>query len=211
MKRTNADGEIKQCRSAGVALAGRSLSIKACLCHITGKEQGRCGRENACDFPRAYAATLPDAENEIRAGQTSSRLGTQRQSALRRQPSGLGDGRTAAHLEVSTLTQVLKPSRQLMTLSAGHHRIHTPRCRRKEAASQRDSELRSQGQAVPSSTAGRQLFVLFRAPNETAAAKWIDRVKWEQSIQGSARTLALARAQSRYARSGQPFLGIAKR
>jgi hypothetical protein len=171
-------------------------------------------------FARAYSATLPEAENEIpvlvkhlpewetaheRAIYAVSLQGLE--AAVGQQPIfeavNFNEGAEAvtATYDASRLVVIEYTTPQIAADTDAR-------------ITARLNELRAQGQSVPSSyrRVGNYSVFVFGAPDETAAAGLIDRVKWEQSIQWLGENpLLWARAEKQHTREAVGLiLGIAK-
>ncbi|MDT4896654.1 MAG: hypothetical protein QOH25_1731 [Acidobacteriota bacterium] len=188
---------------------------------ITGKSKTPGGGENSLvAFARAFASTLPEAENEIpvlvkhlpdwetaqdRAIYAISLPALQH--AAGQQPifeainfSAGAEAVTAAY-DASRLVIVEYTTPQIA--AAADARITS-----------RLQELRAEGQPAPSAyrRVGNYSVFVFDAPDERAAAQLIDRVKWEQSIQWLGENpLLWARAEKQHSKEAVSLiLGIAK-
>ena len=188
---------------------------------IKGKGKAAAGAENSLvTFARAYAATLPDAENEIpvlvkhlpdwEAAQERAIYAVSREGlelAVGQQPIfeavNFNEGAEAA-------TATYDASRLVIVEYATPQIAASADARIKE----RLRELGSQGQSVPSSyrRVGNYSVFVFNAPDERAAVQLIDSVKWEQSIQWLGENpLLWARAEKQHTREAVGLLvGIAK-
>lgn len=171
-------------------------------------------------FSRAYAATLPEAENEIPFlikhlpdWETAQDRATYAislpilQEAAGQQPIfeainfNQGAEAVIADYDASRLVVVEYATPQIAA-------------ERDAALTARLQELRAQGQPVPSAyrRVGNYSVFVFNAPDETAAAKLIDSVKYEQSIQWLGENpLLWARAEKQHTRQAVSLiLGIAR-
>jgi hypothetical protein len=207
---------------AGVALPERVAFYKGpVFISVTGKSKTADAVEDSpAAFARAYAGTLPEAENEIpvlvkhlpdwETAQDRARYAINSQAlqeAAGRQPIfdaiNFNEGAEAvtAAYDASRLVIVEYTTPQIA--ADADARITA-----------RLGELRAQGQPTPSSyrRVGNYSVFVFGAPDERAAAQLIDNVKWEQHIQWLGENpLALARAEKTHSREAVSLiLGIAK-
>ncbi|HEX8920945.1 MAG TPA: DUF6599 family protein, partial [Pyrinomonadaceae bacterium] len=207
---------------AGIAAPERVAFYKGpTFVSITGKSKaGKDGQDSLVAFARDYAKALPEAENEIpvlvkhlpewetaqdRAIYATSLQGLQKAAGL--QPIFLainfeeGAEAVTAAYDASRLVIVEYPTPQIAANADAR-------------LAGRLQELRAQGQSVPSAyrRVGNYSVFVFDAPNETAAAQLIDRVKWEQKIQWLGENpLLWARAEKQHTKEAVSLiLGIAK-
>jgi hypothetical protein len=207
---------------AGVAVPERVIFYKGTVfVNVTGKSKAAEDAENSLlTFARAYAATLPEAENEIPV-----------------LVKHLPDWETAQERAVYAITLPalqsaagqqpifeainFREGAEAVTASYDASRLVIVEYTTPQIAADMDAritgrlqELRAQGQSVPTSyrRVGNYSVFVFGAPDETAAAQLIDRVKWEQSIQWLGENpLLWARAEKQYTREAVGLiLGIAK-
>jgi hypothetical protein len=207
---------------AGVAVPGQVAFYKGpVFVSIKGQSKpGAGGEDGLVAFARAFAGTLPEAENEIpvlvkhlpdwetaqdRAVYVIDSQGLR--DAAGRQPIfdviNFNEGAEAvtANYDASRLVIVEYTTPQIA--SDADTRITA-----------RLNELHSQGQPTPSSyrRVGNYSVFVFNAPDERSAAQLIDKVKWEQRIQWLGENpLLLARAEKQHTREAVSLiLGIAK-
>jgi hypothetical protein len=205
---------------AGIAVPNGVLFYKGPVFVSVAGAGKNAGVENMTTFARAYAQTLPEAENEIppivkhlpdwetaqdRAIYAIS-LRTL-QEAAGQQPifEGInfneGAEAVTANYDASRLVVVEYATPQIAA-------------ERDAALSARLQELRAEGQALPSAyrRVGNYSVFVFNAPDETAAAKLIDGVKYEQNIQWLGENpLLWARAEKQHTRQAVSLiLGIAR-
>lgn len=185
---------------------------------ITGK--GNNADNNPASFARAFAATLPEAENEIPV-----------------LVKHLPDWETAQEralyaislpaLQAATGEQPVfeainfKEGAEAVTATYDASRLVIVEYTTPQIAADTDArimarlqELRAGGQSVPSSyrRVGNYSVFVFNAPDETVAVQLIDRVKWEQKIQWLGENpLLWARAEKQHTQEAIGLiLGIAK-
>jgi hypothetical protein len=206
---------------AGFAVPSRLLFYKGpVFVRVEGASKSAGAENSLTTFARAYASTLPEAENEIpvlikhlpdwetaqdRAIYAIS-LRTL-QEAAGQQPIfesiNFNEGAEAAiaDYDASRLVIVEYATPQIAA-------------ERDAALTARLAELRAQGQPVPSAyrRVGNYSVFVFNAPDETAAARLIDGVKYEQSIQWLGENpLLWARAEKQHTRQAVSLiLGIAR-
>ena len=206
---------------AGVALPGRVVFYKGpVFVSVSGTAKKSRGDDSAVTFARAYAGTLPEAENEIpvlvkhlpdwetaqdRAvyAVTSSAL----KSAAGEQPIleavkfEEGAEAVTAPYDGSRLVIVEYATPQLAVDADAR-------------ITARLAELRAQGQSTPSAyrKVGNYSVFVFGAPDEATAQRLVDNVKWEQKIQWLGENpLLWARAEKQHTRQAVSLiLGIAK-
>lgn len=206
---------------AGVSLPGRVAFYKGPLfVSILGNVKNSGGEDSAVTFARAYAGTLPDAENEIPV-----------------LVKHLPDWETAQDRAVYAVTSpALKsaageqPIFEAVKFEEGAEAVtadydgsrlviveyNTPQLAADADAriTARLQELKAQGQSTPSAyrRVGNYSVFVFGAPDEAAAARLIDGVKWEQKIQWLGENpLLWARAEKQQTRQAVSLiLGIAK-
>ena len=188
---------------------------------ITGKSRAAGGGENSLTtFARAYAGTLPEAENEIpvlvkhlpdwettqdRAIYAVSQQGLQ--LAAGQQPIFDAINFNAG---AEAVTATYDASRLIIV------EYNTPQIAADADAriTARLQELQAQGQPAPSAyrRVGNYSVFVFNATDERAAGQLIDRVKWEQSIQWLGENpLLWARAEKQHTKQAVSLiLGIAK-
>ncbi len=187
---------------------------------IAGTSKSANGESGLPTFARAYAATLPEAENEIPPiikhlpdWETAQDRATYAislpalQEATGQQPIleviNFNEGAEAvtADYDASRLVVVEYTTPQIAADADAR-------------LTARLQELRAQGQSVPSAyrRVGNYSVFVFNAPDETAAAKLIDSVKYEQSIQWLGENpLLWARAEKQHTRDAVGLiLGIAR-
>ena len=206
---------------AGVASSDRVAFYKGPLfVSITGSANARNGESGLLDFARAFAGTLQDAENEIPVlvkhlpdWETAKDRSSYAISlhALERAAGGQpvldavsfdeGEEAVTASYDRSRLVIIEYPTPQIAQSSD-------------ERINERIKQLREGGQAVPSGyrRVGNYSVFVFNAPDETAAAKLIDNVKYEQSIQWLGENpLAWKRYEKQHTREAVSLiLGIAR-
>jgi hypothetical protein len=206
---------------AGVAFQNGVLFYKGpVFVSVTGTSKNANGENSLTTLARAYAATLPEAENEIpvlikhlpdwetaqdRAIYAVSLRALQ--EAAGQQPifEGInfneGAEAVTADYEASRLVVVEYTTPQIAADADAR-------------LTARLQELRAQGQPVPSAyrRVGNYSVFVFNAPNETAAGQLIDKVKYEQSIQWLGENpLLWARAEKQHTRQAVSLiLGIAR-
>ena len=188
---------------------------------ITGNSRERSnGESGLIDFARAFAGTLQDAENEIPVlvkhlpdWETAKSRSTYAislhalESAAGQQPIfeavnfAEGEEAVTATYDRSRLVIIEYPTPQIAQTSD-------------ERINELIKQLRESGQSAPSGyrRVGNYSVFVFNAPDETAAAKLIDNVKYEQSIQWLGENpLAWKRAEKQHTREAVGLiLGIAK-
>jgi hypothetical protein len=207
---------------AGVADSGNVVFYKGPVL-VSVRDQGKAkngGDDSALTFARAYAGTLPEAENEIpvlvkhlpdwetaqdRAvyAVTSSAL----KSAAGEQPIlesvKFEEGAEAVTADYAGSRLVLVEYATPQLAADADARITA-----------RLAELRAQGQSTPSAyrKVGNYSVFVFGAPDEATAQRLIDNVKWEQKIQWLGENpLLWARAEKQHTRQAVSLiLGIAK-
>lgn len=187
---------------------------------VSGTSKNTEGENSLTTFARAYDSTLPEAENEIpvlikhlpdwetaqdRAIYAISLRALQ--EAAGQQPifEGInfneGAEAVTADYDASRLVIVEYTTPQIAA-------------DRDAQLTARFQELRAQGQPTPSAyrRVGNYSVFVFNAPDETAAAKLIDGVKYEQSIQWLGENpLLWARAEKQHTRDAVGLiLGIAR-
>jgi hypothetical protein len=187
----------------------------------TTSKKADSGESSIVTFARAYAKALPDAENEIPV-------------LVKHLPDWEAAQERAVYaisshaLQEATGTQPIfeainfNEGAEAVTANYGSSRLviveyTTPQIAASEDAriTARLQELRAQeGQPLPSAyrRVGNYSVFVFNAPDETAAAQLIDRVKWEQSIQWLGENpLLWARAQKQHTHEAVGLiLGIAR-
>ena len=188
---------------------------------ITGNSRERSnGESGLLAFARAFAGTLQDAENEIPVlvkhlpdWETAKSRSTYAislhalESAAGQQPIfeavnfAEGEEAVTATYDRSRLVIIEYPTPQIAQTSD-------------ERINELIKQLRESGQSAPSGyrRVGNYSVFVFNAPDETAAAKLIDNVKYEQSIQWLGENpLAWKRAEKQHTREAVGLiLGIAK-
>ena len=206
---------------AGIVSSNRVAFYKGSVfVSITGNSRARNGESGLIDFARAFAGTLQDAENEIPVlvkhlpdWETAKSRSTYAislhalESAAGQQPIfeavnfAEGEEAVTATYDRSRLVIIEYPTPQIAQTSD-------------ERINERIKQLRESGQSVPSGyrRVGNYSVFVFNAPDETAAAKLIDNVKYEQSIQWLGENpLAWKRAEKQHTREAVSLiLGIAK-
>jgi hypothetical protein len=218
--------ETEATRLKGVGIAGFALPNGIIFykgpvfVSITGTSKNPEGENSLTTFASAYASTLPEAENEIpvlikhlpdweaawdRAIYAVSLRSLQ--AAAGQQPifEGInfdeGAEAVTADYDASRLVVVEYTTPQIAADADAR-------------LTARLQELRAQGQPVPSAyrRVGNYSVFVFNAPDEAAAAKLIDGVKYEQSIQWLGENpLLWARAEKQHTRQAVSLiLGIAR-
>jgi hypothetical protein len=208
---------------AGIAVPERVAFYRGpVFVSVVGKSKNTTGggENSLVAFARAYASTLPEAENEIpvlvkhlpdwETAQDSAiyTVGLQGlQEAAGQQPIfdaiNFNEGAEAvtAAYDASRLVIIEYTTPQIA--ASADARITA-----------RLQELRVQGQPLPSAyrRVGNYSVFVFNAPDETAAAQLIDSVKYEQSIQWLGENpLLWARAEKQHTKEAVSLiLGIAK-
>lgn len=205
---------------AGVAVPNRVLFYKGpVFVSVTGTSKNTNVEDNLTTFARAYAATLPEAENEIpvlikhlpdwetaqdRAIYAISLPALQ--AAAGQQPIFEGinfnEGAEAVTADYDAARLVIVEYTTPQIAADADARL-----------SARLQELRAQGQSIPSyRRVGNYSVFVFNAPDEAAAAKLIDGVKYEQNIQWLGENpLLWARAEKQHTRQAVGLiLGIAR-
>ncbi len=213
---------LKDVGVAGVAVPERVVFYKGpVFVSITGKSKAAGGGENSLTtFARAYSKSLPEAENEIpvlvkhlpdwEAAQDGAvyavSLGALRESAGEQpifEGINFNEGAEAvtANYDASRLVIVEYPTPQIAAEMDARLTV-------------RLNELRAQGQSTPTAyrRVGNYSVFVFNAPDETAAAQLIGRVKYEQDIQWLGENpLLWARAEKQHTRQAVSLiLGIAR-
>jgi hypothetical protein len=207
---------------AGVAVPQRVAFYKgAVFVSVTGKSKTADGVESSLTaFARAYAGTLPEAENEI-------------PPIIKHLP----DWETAQNRAIYAITLPalqdaagqqpifeginFNEGAEAVTASYDASRLVVVEYTTPQIAAERDAaltarlqELRAQGQPTPSAyrRVGNYSVFVFNAPDEAAAGKLIDGVKYEQSIQWLGENpLLWARAEKQHTRQAVSLiLGIAR-
>ena len=210
------DGDIG---IAGIASSDRVAFYKGPLfVSITGGAHS--GESDLIDFARAFAGTLPDAENEIPVlvkhlpdWETARDRSTYAvslhalQNAAGQQPIfeavsfDEGEEAVTANYDRSRLVIIEYPTPQIAQSVD-------------ERISEQLKQLRESGGSVPSGyrRVGNYSVFVFDAPDEAAAKKLIDSVKYEQSIQWLGENpLAWSRFEKQHTREAVSLiLGIAK-
>lgn len=207
---------------AGVAAPERVVFYKGNIfVSVAGKSKTTGNVENSLiTFAREYAATLPEAENEIPV-------------LIKHLP----DWETAQERAIYAISLPVlqgaagsQPVFELINFNEGAEAVTatydasrlvvveytTPQIAADADAriTARLQELRAQGQAIPSAyrRVGNYSVFVFNAPDETAAGKLIDGVKYEQSIQWLGENpLLWARAEKQHTQQAVSLiLGIAR-
>lgn len=206
---------------AGVAVPNKVLFYKGpVFVSVTGTSKSTNVEDSLTTFARAYSATLPEAENEIppiikhlpdwetaqdRAIYAISLPALQ--EAAGQQPIFEGinfnEGAEAVTADYDAARLVIVEYTTPQIAADADTRL-----------SARLQELRAQGQPTPSAyrRVGNYSVFVFNAPDETAAAKLIDGVKYEQNIQWLGENpLLWARAEKQHTRQAVSLiLGIAR-
>jgi hypothetical protein len=187
---------------------------------ITGTSKSTNGESSLTTFARDYSATLPEAENEI-------------PPIIKHLPDWeTAQDRAIYAISLPTLQEAAgqQPIFEVINFNEGAEAVTadydasrlvvveytTPQIAADADArlTTRLQELRAQGQSVPSAyrRVGNYSVFVFNAPDETAAAKLIDGVKYEQSIQWLGENpLLWARAEKQHTRDAVGLiLGIAR-
>ena len=207
---------------AGVADSGKVIFYKGpVLVAVTGQGKPAAGGETSMvTLARAYAGTLPEAEKEI-------------PSLVKHLP----DWETAQDRAVYAVTLPFlqqaaggEPILDAIDFNGGAEAVTAPYDASRlviveyatpQLAADADAritarlgELKAQGQSMPSAyrKVGNYSVFVFGAPDEAAAARLIDNVKWEQKIQWLGENpLLWARAEKQHTRQAVSLiLGIAK-
>jgi hypothetical protein len=207
---------------AGAAVPGRVAFYKGpVFVSIEGQSKpGAEGEDGLVAFARAFAGTLPEAENEIPVlvKHLPDWETAQDRAIYAISPQGL---REAAGQQSIFDTINFDEGAEAVTASYDASRLVIVEYTTPQIAADADAritarlgELRAQGQPAPSAyrRVGNYSVFVFNAPDEQAAAQLIDRVKWEQHIQWLGENpLALARAEKTHTREAVSLiLGIAK-
>ena len=207
---------------AGAALPEQVVFYKGpVFVSVTGKSRAAADADNSLvTFSRAFAAALPDAENEIpvlvkhlpdwetaqeRAIYAVSLEGlvavTGQQPIFEAVNFKEGAEAVASSYDASQLVIIEYTTPQIAADTDARINV-------------RLQELRAEGKSVPSSyrRVGNYSVFVFNAPDETAAGQLIDRVKWEQSIQWLGENpLLWARAEKQHTQEAVGLiLGIAR-
>jgi hypothetical protein len=208
---------------AGVAVPAEVAFYKGpVFVGVTGKSKAAAGVENSLllTFSRAYAATLPEAENEIPV--LVKHLPEWETAAERAIYAISLQGLEAATGQQPIFEAInFNEGAEAVTATYDASRLVIIEYTTPQIAADTDAritarlqELRAQGQSVPSSyrRVGNYSVFVFNSPDETAAAQLIDRVKWEQSIQWLGENpLLWARAEKQHTREAVGLiLGIAR-
>jgi hypothetical protein len=187
---------------------------------IKGTSKNTNGENGLTTFAREYAATLPEAENEI-------------PPIIKHLPDWeTAQDRAIYAISLPTLQEAAgqQPIFEVINFNEGAEAVTadydasrlvvieytTPQIAADADArlTARLQELRTQGQPLPSAyrRVGNYSVFVFNAPDETAAAKLIDGVKYEQSIQWLGENpLLWARAEKQHTRDAVGLiLGIAR-
>ncbi len=224
--RSETQGQVTKLSDVGVAgVAGPDVVLfykGPVLVSVTSKSKaGRDeGESSLISLARAYAATLPEAENEI-------------PFLVKHLP----EWETAQDRAVYALNQSVlqgaageQPIFEAVNFKEGAEAVTAPYDASRlviveyatpQLAADADAritarlgELKAQGQSVPSAyrKVGNYSVFVFGAPDEVAAARLIDGVKWEQKIQWLGENpLLWARAEKQQTRQAVSLiLGIAK-
>jgi hypothetical protein len=207
---------------AGVAVPERVAFYKgAVFVFVTGQSKpGGDGENSLVALARAYASTLPEAENEI-------------PPLVKHLPDWeTAQDRAIYAVSLPTLQEAagqqpildainFNEGAEAVTASYDAARLVIVEYATPQIAADADArltnrlqELRAQGQSVPSAyrRVGNYSVFVFDAPSEAAAAQLIDQVKWEQKIQWLGENpLLWARAEKQHTKEAVSLiLGIAK-
>jgi hypothetical protein len=207
---------------AGFAAPGRVIFYKGpVFVSVKGQSKaGAGGEDGLIAFARSFAAALPEAENEIpvlvkhlpdwetaqdRAVYVISQEGLRETAGPEPvfDAVSFNEGAEAVVADYDASRLVIVEYTTPQIAADADARITA-----------RLAELRAEGKTIPSSyrRVGNYSVFVFGTPDEAAAARLIDRVKWEQRIQWLGENpLLLARAEKQHTREAVSLiLGIAK-
>lgn len=207
---------------AGVALPENVLFYKGpVLVSVTGKSKAAAGGESSLvSLARAYAATLPEAENEIPfLVKHLPEWETAQDRAVYAVDQSILRGAAGEQPIFEALN--FKEGAEAVTAPYDASRLVIVEYATPQLAADADAritarigELQAQGLSTPAAyrKVGNYSVFVFGAPDEAAAARLIDNVKWEQKIQWLGENpLLWARAEKQHTRQAVSLiLGIAK-
>jgi hypothetical protein len=207
---------------AGVALPGRVTFYKGpAFVSVYGTAKSSAGGDDsALTFARAYAGTLPEAENEIPV--LVKHLPDWETAQDRAVYAVTSPALRHAVGEQPILESIkFEEGAEAVTADYDGSRLVIVEYATPQLATDADAlivarlaELRAQGQSTPSAyrKVGNYSVFVFGAPDEVTAQRLIDNVKWEQKIQWLGENpLLWARAEKQHTRQAVSLiLGIAK-